>query len=531
MSRARRRSIALTIVGLPAALLALLYFAGDDASSPRPSSDAHPASDVSGNPVVASEEPQVGRNPAGRRQVLVEATVTVVDSEGRPVSDADVAAVGATESPGGGVREGRTRADGTALLSLPITAHPWTILVNWRVRTHERLARGAARLATECLEDAHCRVELLCLGARLEVVVTDDTRSPVSGVVVTTNYEDVQQMTDRSGTARFDALPSGWRPIDVQLGPDARADIALPTECRQFAQLQRGGTTFLTFVMPRRASLEVRLAPTVLDRAAVVEVVSAKGDLRREVTLDAAGSAKLDGLPPGDYTVAARFGDDSPWDGSAREPVTLRSGEQRIHVLQARHLGGALRGSVVDEAMRPVVGALVCVRSAARASAPALEKRAITDEAGRFSVVGLEVGMVECSVLVQAITDRDFQYLGGVVPWLTMPCPDEGVVLRLQRSPGVRGRVVDQRGRPIRARSVHLQREGFPVDRRVTTADGDGGAGDELKAGAFMFRHVMPGTYRLWVEEGDRSVERTIVVEQSPDAPPVTHDLVLPMER
>ena len=51
--------------------------------------------------------------------------------------------------------------------------------------------------------------------------------------------------------------------------------------------------------------------------------------------------------------------------------------------------------------------------------------------------------------------------------------------------------------------------------------------GAEPAAGSFLFRHVMPGTYRLWVVEGDRRVEREIVVGEPTNAPAALHELRL----
>src|SRR5690606_19842475 len=224
-----------------------------------------------------------------------------------------------------------------------------------------RFSRGGAVLQVAGPEPALCRIELFSLDARLEVLVTDDEHTPISGAIVDVDYGRLQQVTDASGRAHFEAMPRGSFKVEVPRGAEARADVCFPTDCHRSALLERDGTTGLPCVIPRCASLEVRLAPAV-NASAELEVYSrAAGFIGGQQTIEPGGAAKLDGLPPGEYAVAARFGADSPWDASQREILVLGVGEQRVYELPAKRLAGALRGRVVDDARQPVAGATVSV--------------------------------------------------------------------------------------------------------------------------------------------------------------------------
>lgn len=518
MKRVRR--IALGLAGALLGALALTRVASVDR-------DAEPcrAPQAAGGPPSALSA-SAGAGGGTRAQVLLPLRVTVHDSGGQPVVGTHVNAVPCSSDPGGGQREGRTDAAGATQLLLPVVEKPWLVLANWTVCTHAALARGAVTVAAGGEPTATCSIVLECLCARLDVQVTDDLGTPISGACIAANFEDLQLLTDEHGTARFAALPAGWRPIDLRAGAGMRTDVAVPTPSRRSVRLESGGHATLTFVLPRRASLTVRLPPECSGEPDVVtEVLSASGAEHREARLED-GRARFDGLPPGDYTVAARFGDGSHLDASERQAVVLTAGAGTECVLRPRRLEGILSGRVVDDAAQPVAGALVCARTASRRPMPMLEKRTLSDAAGYFVLRGLPRAEIECSVLVEAITGCDYAYLGGDVRWVTMAQPGEGVVLRLRRSPRVSGRVVDELSRPVTDETVFLQREGFSVERRTQTARGDAVA-TGLAAGGFEFRHLAPGTYRVWVGDGDRRDGRVIVVAEAAGACVPVADLVL----
>jgi protocatechuate 3,4-dioxygenase beta subunit len=278
--------------------------------------------------------------------------------------------------------------------------------------------------------------------------VTDGDGTPVKGVRV---------RLKRYGSTSFPTVFSGHDALTILTGGDGTFAIG---------GLQRGRYSFL--LQPRaHASLSgdvevptaevrwvlpegVRVSTSVTgpNGAPARAWVSFSGPLSDPVPLeqsvetDATGGAVLEGLVPGTYQVSA----------SLRSGVEERSLSRRVQVspgepalaldFRSHH---RLRGSVVDERGRPVRDVRVSLRREQEGAGFSVTRRS---SHGTFAFDSLPEGVLR-------VEARKEGY-GPVSTEVPVPASTPlRLVLRRQRSVPVSGRVLDARGRPIRAFRVN----------------------------------------------------------------------------
>lgn len=261
--------------------------------------------------------------------VLAESRVSgqVVDAETqKPVANADVELANA----GGGQGYFRTRTDarGEFLLERVPAERAYLFTVAGVGFTEWALEGWQF---PEAQRDIRLIVPLERAGALAVRATLSDGKSAVAGARVTVRgerggswWESRQRdpepvYSDKSGAARFDALPAGLYTVEVQ------AAGLRPQELRRVA-VKRGDPTPVALALTRPSSLSglVRLA----DSSGVSGVtVIARGPAEVTATTDAQGGFTLTDLAPGRYRVEVAHDGFEP--GTARDGVAVKEGESR----------------------------------------------------------------------------------------------------------------------------------------------------------------------------------------------------------
>lgn len=141
--------------------------------------------------------------------------------------------------------------------------------------------------------------------------------------------------------------------------------------------------------------------------------------------------------------------------------------------------GHPLRGAVIDDYGRPVVGAVV---DALRLTAGAWSAVATsaTDEAGGFVLTDLPAGEYEIRARKKGFSDE-------AARGLPVPAPDGAPELRLilERTGTLRGRVVEDSGRPARGATVMLRDSGAATAPTAVAGDDGTFTLPDLPAGVY----------------------------------------------
>ncbi len=369
----------------------------------------------------------------------------VVDGSGAPVPGAAVEA--------GDPRHGGARAeaggDGTyALGGLP----PGDVEV--------RAARpGAVPLAVATLRlPAVTRYDVvLPAPTRLEGRVTEGPGGPPAtgatvraGTFLGTRSRG-EAVTDGDGRYVIDTLSPG--PVNLVLVDRAGwvAPAPPPGPFGVNLEVRAGETTLHDIVLVRAASLEGRALDA--DGRPLAEAgvsVVAAGSHHRSVTADAAGSFRAEGLEPGRASAWIQVAP-PPLHFQRAPPATLLlvAGETATVELRLEEGGPAapgpsVAGRVVEDASgEPVAGARIgwsVVQAAVAVSGPD----------GRFRLDGLASEGGDYAV-------RRDGFVEGVFPLPPAEARGEAeIVVRLRRSPRVRGSVVDAAGAPLAGALVRV---------------------------------------------------------------------------
>jgi hypothetical protein len=198
-----------------------------------------------------------------------------------------------------------------------------------------------------------------------------------------------------------------------------------------------------------RAALEVTL--TDVDGATVHDSLMVRGKtdgvVRWLEAREGDRSSRLAGLPGGRYVLEH----DAPGRVLLEHEVELVEGRTTRLSLR-REAGVTASGRVVDHEGKPVEGATVL--------SPRQRNPATTGADGRFSLAGLQPG----PATLFATDPR-----GSSSPRLDVTVPATELELRIPAAPRVKGRVVDESGRPLTAFSINGE-ELQPPDGRFEVA-------------------------------------------------------------
>ena len=208
----------------------------------------------------------------------------------------------------------------------------------------------------------------------------------------------------------------------------------------------------------------------------------------------------------------------------------LRSG-QIVETTVRMSGGGTVAGTVVDaDTGAGLPGVAVRLRSseAFSISGPRRE-RAITDEAGKFSIAPVAAGTF------RVVADRE-----GFFPEAPPPVDEDpgessvedfgpadqheappaggrldGIVVKLRRGARIEGLVVDDSGLPVKKASVHW-RPANPVDSDPYSAAPPGRSGVTDSEGKISFEGVPPGEFYLYAAHPDHPAGGAIKITVAP---------------
>jgi protocatechuate 3,4-dioxygenase beta subunit len=236
----------------------------------------------------------------------------------------------------------------------------------------------------------------LARGQVIEGVVEDETGRRLSGAKVYVWTQDDPAMpwaarnleTDRDGRFRADSLAHGEYRIRVTLAgrpPEVVKDV-------------RSGTKGLRITLRQGRTITGRVVGPDDRPVAGVRVHAMREGSIQSAVSKRDGTFEIRGLEGGEYRVNASPRGKVGLRGTVREGVPAGSTGLVLRLA----VGLTITGTVVDESGRPVAGAFVFASgtNARGEQRPAPSNAARTDEAGRFTITGVDEGSYDISVSV-----------------------------------------------------------------------------------------------------------------------------------
>ncbi len=418
----------------------------------------------------------------------------VVDARGRAIRGATVSFRGAGETRFN-VLKGARSGDGGRFRLGGLRGGEYDL----RVESAGFLPAIVSRVAVEeDRESRGVRVELRP-AARLTGLVRDADGKPVAGARI------AAQHTASSGLRVLEAqTDSSGRFVLEELEPDGM--VTLDVEHADFhghkvdAVAASAGEVRVTLrALPRLTGTVVDARGKPVPSFTVLAQLESAEDRRRARPRTLAGeNGRFDrAIAPGSYTVSIRAPGLAP--KTLRDIVVGPTGQVDVGEVKLEE-GGVIRGVVIDGATKkPLVGCSVRVlggRSRLRPGA-AGSGATVTDGDGRFELRDLRSGRVSIQVL-------HADYVPARIGPLVVDDVDEELRVELVIGKTVRGTVLDAAGKPCAGENVYLIGRGelarvAGVNQRTKT---------DAK-GAFEFRGLKPGAYRIIAHSFDRKTKST----------------------
>jgi protocatechuate 3,4-dioxygenase beta subunit len=301
-------------------------------------------------------------------------------------------------------------------------------------------------------------------------------------------------VTDEEGHYEIRGLAEG--PCTVMKG--SLGDAFLDGLASQTTDIRAGEMSRLDFGESKSGC---RLHGRVLAREGPVPgatlTVTAEGSgglpFLRSTTSGSAGTYSMEGIPPGKATLQVRTGGSGPAQGYV---LSLEVPDEESFSLDVTLPEGGFSGTVRDaDSGRPLSGIQIQVavpekeRSSSLAGMAQRDLgRGVTDEQGKYAIVGLFPGTYDCTanggetygrLTVQGVQVPDGRML-------------DGVDFRLRTSGAIRGRATGPDGSPVARAYLHLrdsrgvELSGFTAFTAFTGEDG-----------RFTVRNLAPDTYRV----------------------------------
>jgi RNA polymerase sigma factor (sigma-70 family) len=205
---------------------------------------------------------------------------------------------------------------------------------------------------------------------------------------------------------------------------------------------------------------------------------------RGDVLAEADGSFRFTRVTPGVYLLTATA---EGWAPAERTDVALLPGESLANIeLRLARGGVKLRGGVSDAGGGPVAGA--AIRALALGAGRRLE--------AAHTFLGASDGRGQYSIDLTRGSYRVVADADGYVPTSVEVAldGDQSHDFRLTPAARISGHVIERGGGPVRGATVRLQSDALiKPESRVTTADVEG---------AFLFRNLSPGSFRLSARSG-----------------------------
>jgi hypothetical protein len=450
----------------------------------------------------------------------------VRDADGQPVGAATVWLLDASE-PASALPAASTDAQGRFKLAHVASGRHVGAIAPGHTPSPTQQVRGRSD------DTLQCELQLGPPGGALCGTVTDEAGVPIEGAAVRVSLREtpdaplgepddtrvatpaerrktawglVPLSTDAQGRFELEGLSAG--PITVRATAHGRAPLAVD------AQIRAGERTGLTLALPAAALVR----GTVRDASGLpVAGATIAAALTEQVAGDgAAGDGAAVGAPPrpaahdeaevlaysgpdgvyllwapplGDARLTARFGSERNPHAQVSEVLAVEAGAELTWdpVLE---LGARLQGRVVRADGEPaaLLGLVIC----AQGPAPRFAVKGGTDSAGRFSLVALPDAPLTIEVHARDAGKSLLAVAQDVLPGgdeLLIVLPGDTSV-----PAGVRGRVVDEAGRPLPAAEVVVDsdrglRHGAPRPESVLAVDPG--------SGAFQSGPLAPGRWQL----------------------------------
>ena len=339
--------------------------------------------------------------------------------------------------------------------------------------------------------------------ASLRVIVQDDHGEFVPGLEVSVDasrYSRVSR-TDSQGAAFFDGILPGEAVVRVKRSSATPLSVAVPGDLRKRLNLESGMNAPCIFVLVCTGALDTRLEcdDERFDQSERIWVEWFPEDRSaydhrsypwQLVTLGK--TVRVEHLPPGSYEVRYHFAAESVLIGPIDlQRVTVESGRVATYVAHAVPAAGVVSGRVIYNGL-PVVGVGISVSWVSVGDSGgwhSREKGGETNKEGRFELRGLPVMPYSMNVASSYIQGKqEFAYFGSFEePGLKLAGPTIGLEIELRPAAMLKGRVVNGRGKTVKAGEVVLNRARYDSESVV-----------ELYArGTFEFGHLRAGSYVL----------------------------------
>ena len=323
-------------------------------------------------------------------------------------------------------------------------------------------------------------------------VVGGDGKTPVANAAVLVDHWQLAT-SGEDGTFKIAHAPKDWtvaeaRTDNNRVGARARAKGEITIKLEKASTLS--GVVLDAKTQTPLAGVEVRLMPPM--------GMGMGGESPASAFTNAKGGYTISPVPPGSYMInTARPGFVTP---PVSVSVAVGQAAQKSLYANAR---ARVVGSVLDDDKRPVAGARVASRSAAR------EQMMIIGAGRNFGQDATTYTAPDGRFVLRSVaTESDIQvdaskkgFPAGHSSTLRLAPAERkgGVLITIPRGVALTGKVTDRSGAPlsgVAVEAVEAANDQFGGVRRMVIAMAQNDRGDDLA------RTLSDGTYRLQVKEG-----------------------------
>ena len=360
-------------------------------------------------------------------------------------------------------------ADGKFVVSNLQTITPY----QWRWSRYRVLARAGDRVGVATVNlseeepEGYAKVELW-KGAPIAGRVVDEEGKGIPGVLLTPELvEDRRKMqggaslrieSDSEGGFEAPGLPEGrWKfRVEALEHAGTVSDPVATGTTDMVVTLTKGG----------QAAGKVILVPGEVPVGGITVIASALGlPFKQVVTSDKAGDFQLTHLAKGTYGLEIE--DETHALMGSTPSVTIKEGSDTPDLKVTVCKGGVVSGKVYDKHTgEPLAGVLIV-------SDKGRHTGAVSDAAGNYSLAGLIPG-VHTLVRQSYKRYRNGERRADKQVSLALGQVVEGIDFAMELGVSVRGKVVDEEGKPIARAQVQSQSSGGDGESAATKSASDG---------------------------------------------------------
>jgi protocatechuate 3,4-dioxygenase beta subunit len=410
-----------------------------------------------------------------------------ITAGGKPVAGATVILTGSSELILTSDAEGHYSApDATKWVSRIIVAHPDHAVLSESMGPFAATKKGLDR----SLEPG------VAIRGK---VLSSDGKTPVANAAILVDRWQVAT-TGEDGAFAIAHAPKDWTiteaRADNRVGTRARATGDLTIKLEKAAAVS--GVVFDGKSQMPLAGFEVRLMPPMMGGMAMMG-----GEAAYSAFTNAKGVYTITPVAPGSYQVNPT----KPGFVTPNVSVSVTSGQTAQKAMYA-NARGRIVGSVTDEDKRPVAGARVASRAAAREAGMMIMGPGRNFGQDAATHTGPDGRFVLRSVATESDLQVDATKKGSPTGRSAQVrlAPGErkgGVLITIPRGVALTGKVSDREGRPVSGvavEAVEASQDQFGGMRRMVIAMASGDRGDD------MARTASDGTFSIRVKEGNYDV-------------------------